>query len=188
MPRLHVIICSTRPTRKGPAVANWFFELAKKHGKFDVELVDLKEVNLPVFDEPEHPRFGKYVHEHTKRWSAKVSEADAFAFVTPEYNYGSPPSLVNALNYLFKEWHYKPAAFVSYGGLSGGTRSVQMTKSILTTLKVMPLPDALNFPFFAKELDEATGVFKPPEKYEGNVAPVLDELLRWTNALKTLRT
>lgn len=186
MLKLHVIVVSTRPGRKGIAVAQWFHESAKKHGKFDVQLVDLKEVNLPMFDEPEHPRLQKYVNEHTKKWSATVSSADGFVFVTPEYNYGSPPSLVNALNYLYKEWGYKPAAFVSYGGLSGGTRSVQMTKGILTTLKVMPLPDAVNIPFFAQQLDES-GAFKATDKNEHAVKPMLDELLRWAEALKPMR-
>src|SRR5687767_4262370 len=102
MPKLHVIVCSTRPGRKGLAVAQWFFEHAKRHGGFDLALIDLKDVNLPVFDEPEHPRLGKYVNDHTKKWSATVDAADAFVFVTPEYNYGTPPSLLNALTYLAK--------------------------------------------------------------------------------------
>src|SRR6185295_5597150 len=93
---------------------------ATKHGKLDAELVDLRDYALPLFDEPKHPRFGQYEHEHTKRWSAKVKEADAFVFVTAEYNYGMPPSLLNALTYLSAEWAYKAAAFVSYGGVSGG--------------------------------------------------------------------
>src|SRR5262245_20375897 len=119
MLNLHVVIVSTRPGRGGPAVARWFVEQASSHGAFQMKLVDLAEVNLPLLDEPSHPRLRDYKHEHTKKWSATVAEADAFVFVTPEYNYSAPASLINALDYLFHEWAYKPAGFVSYGGVSG---------------------------------------------------------------------
>src|ERR1044072_4349009 len=122
-PRLHTVICSTRPTRVGPSVATWFHEFAVQHGQFDAALVDLAEFDLPVFNEPEHPRLQKYQHEYTKKWSASVKAADAFVFVTPEYNYGPPPSLLNALDYLFWEWQYKAVGLVGYGGISGGGRS-----------------------------------------------------------------
>src|SRR5207344_3406118 len=118
------------------AVAAWFEQQATSHGRFDIEVVDLAAVNLPMMNEPEHPRLRKYQHPHTKSWSETISRADAFVFVTPEYNYGTPPSLVNALDYLVHEWAYKPVAFVSYGGVSAGTRSVQMTKQIVTALKM----------------------------------------------------
>src|SRR3954465_5177489 len=140
---LHTIVCSTRPGRVGLSVARWFHEIATQHGGFDAKLVDLAEFNLPVYDEPKHPSLQQYEHEHTKRWSASVSAADAFVFVTPEYNYGPPPSVLNALDYVYKEWNYKPAAFVSYGGVSGGLRAVQGTKQTLTTLKMVPLVEAV---------------------------------------------
>src|SRR5262252_568447 len=186
MPRLQIFIVSTRPGRKGEAVARWVDERAREHAKFEVEVVDLKEVNLPLLDEPEHPRLRKYQHDHTKAWSARVSRADAFVFVTPEYNYCSPPSLVNALDYLVHEWAYKPVGFVSYGGVSGGTRSVQMTKLLVTGLKMMPMAEAVSLPFFMRSFT-ADGVFAPEETHSQAAKTMLDELLRWTNALKTLR-
>ena len=128
MLRLNVIIASTRPGRVGSTVGTWFYELARHHGNFDVRWVDLVDFNLPVFDEPYHPRQQNYQHEHTKRWAASVDEADAYVFVVPEYNFGPTPALLNALNYVYHEWNYKPAAFVSYGGISGGMRSVEATK------------------------------------------------------------
>jgi NAD(P)H-dependent FMN reductase len=151
-----------------------------------VELVDLAEVNLPLMDEPAHPRLQLYEHAHTRAWSARVAAADAFVFVTPEYNYGVPPSLVNALDYLVQEWAYKPCAFVSYGGVSGGTRSVQMAKQIVTTLKMMPMQEAVAIPFFAQYIDEQ-GLFVPPESHEHAAEVMLKELHRWTAALKPLR-
>jgi len=186
MPKLHILIASTRPGRVGPAVASWFHNYAVQHGKFDVELVDLADFHLPVYDEPIHPMRQQYEHEHTMRWSASVDAADAFVFVTPEYNFGTPPSLVNALDFLYREWNYKPVAFVSYGGVSGGIRSVQMTKQIVTTLKMVPIVEAVPIPFVAQYLDD-TGVFTAIEAHEKSATVLLDELLRWAEALKTLR-
>src|SRR5208283_3531862 len=107
MLNLQVIVASTRLERKGPLVAAWFLDRARAHGKFDIELVDLAALNLPVFDEPKHPRLQDYAHEHTKTWSKTVARADAFVFVTPEYDFSAPASLVNALQYLLVEWAYK---------------------------------------------------------------------------------
>jgi NAD(P)H-dependent FMN reductase len=185
MPKLLVIIVSTRPQRTGVPVAHWFFEQACKHAKFDAELVDLKEVNLPLLDEPKHPKFRQYEHEHTKAWSAQIGGADAFVFVIPEYNYGAPAPLVNALDYLFSEWAYKPAAFVSYGGVSGGTRSVQMAKLIMTTLKIVPIPESVTIPYVVNAIE--AGRFKGGDAFEQAATSVLDELLRWSNALRVLR-
>lgn len=185
MRKVGIVIASTRPGRAGLPIARWFFEKARAHGKLDVELVDLAEWKLPLIDEPKHPRFRDYQHEHTRKWSAAVAAFDAFVFVTPEYNYGAPPALINALDYLLHEWSYKPAGFVSYGGVSGGTRSVQMTKGVLTTLKIMPVPEAVTIPFFSQLME--AGVFKGNEPLEKAVTVMLDELLRWADALASLR-
>ena len=186
MPRLHVILCSTRPGRVGAPVARWFTDLAVAHGTFETTLVDLAEVGLPIFDEPRHPRLQKYEHEHTKRWSAIVAAADAFVFVTPEYNFSPPPSLLNALDFLYVEWNHKPVAFVSYGGISGGLRSVQMQKLTVTTLKMVPLAEAVAIPHVAKQIEG--GAFMPSEQNIKSAGAMLDELLRYTNALMVLRS
>jgi NAD(P)H-dependent FMN reductase len=185
---LHVVIASTRPGRQGAAVGAWALAQAQAHGTFDVELVDLADVGLPLLDEPKHPRFAQYEHEHTKRWSATVNRADAFLFVMPEYDYGPPASLINALQYLQKEWAYKPVAFVSYGGVSGGTRGVQMAKLTVTSLKMMPLFESVSIPFFTQFIDTESGAFDPGDVQVKAATVMLDELHRWTRALKTLRT
>jgi NAD(P)H-dependent FMN reductase len=187
MLKLQVIVVSTREGRRGTYVADWFLERARKHGKFDVERVDLAEIGLPLFDEPNHPRLRKYEHEHTRAWSTQVSRADAYVFVTPEYNYSAPPSLLNALDYLVHEWAYKPAGFVSYGGVSAGLRSVQMAKQTVTALKMMPMVEAVSIPFFQQHIDEETGVFDPGEVQAKAAEVMLDEMLRWAEALRTLR-
>ncbi len=124
--KLQIIIASTRPGRVGPSVAKWFDDFAKKHAGFEVELVDLADFALPIYDEPAHPRLQQYEHAHTKRWSAKVQAADAYVFVSPEYNFGPPPALLNAMNYLYNELNYNPCGFVSYGCLSGVMRALKM--------------------------------------------------------------
>lgn len=184
-PNLHILIASTRPGRVGPAIGRCVVDVANKHDGFHVEVVDLADFDLPLFDEPNHPRSGQYIHGHTLRWSASVTQADAFVFVTPEYNYGAPPSLINALNYLYNEWFYKPVAFVSYGGVSAGTRSVQMIKQIVTTLKMMPIPEAVSIPFFPRLLRDGQFVLEPES--ETAAIAMLDELRRWADALSGLR-
>lgn len=184
---LQVIICSTREGRLGGHVGTWAAEQAIKHGKFDVETIDLAEVNLPLFDEPKHPRFKDYKHDHTKAWSAIIDRADAYVFVTPEYDFSPPASLVNALQFLLNEWAYKAAAIVSYGGVSAGTRGAQVTRSLLTALKVMPMFEAVNIPFFAQYLNKETGVFDPGDVQAKAAVAMLDELFKWSTALKTMR-
>jgi NAD(P)H-dependent FMN reductase len=187
MHKLQIIVASTRDGRSGPRIGEWFYRQALAHGKFDVELVDLADVDLPLFDEPRHPRFAQYEHSHTKAWSEIVDRADAYVFVTPEYDYAPPASLVNALQFLVREWAYKAAGFVSYGGVSAGTRGVQITKQILTTLKVVPMFEAVAIPFFAQHVDKTTGVFDPGPTQAQAATVMLDELLKWTEALQTLR-
>jgi NAD(P)H-dependent FMN reductase len=185
--KLHVIALSTRPGRVGISVARWFHEFAAAHGGFEAELVDLADFNLPIYDEPRHPRFQQYEHEHTKAWAASVAAADAYAFVTPEYNYSPPPSFVNAVDYVLLEWGYKPAGLVSYGGVSGGLRAAQAEKLLLTAVKVMPIPEGVMIPMAAKQLDEEKR-FKSNELIDISAKAMLDELVRWAEALKVMRT
>jgi len=186
--KLLVIVASTRQGRAGRAVAEWALEQARAHAKFDPELVDLAEVNLPLFDEPAHPRLRQYQHDHTRRWSAIVDRADAFLVVTPEYDHGPPAAIVNALQYLVHEWACKAMGFVTYGGVSAGTRAQSAIKQTAVTLKMMPMVEAVNVPFFAQYIDDTTGTFDPGEVQAKSAQVMLDELLRWTGALATLRT
>jgi NAD(P)H-dependent FMN reductase len=184
-PVLQVVVGSTRPGRVGIKVAEWIYPKAAAHGGFDVELVDLAAVALPIFDEPRHPRFGQYEHQHTKDWSATVSRADAFVFVVPEYNYGYNAATKNAIDFLHVEWGYKPVGFVSYGGVAAGTRAVQMLKQVMTTLRMSPIFEAVNIPFVQQFLDADR--FVPNDVLESAASAMLDELLRWTDALRPLR-
>ncbi|HET7061508.1 MAG TPA: NAD(P)H-dependent oxidoreductase [Nitrosospira sp.] len=184
--KLHTVICSTRPSRIGPRIAVWFHELAVLHGQFHASLVDLADFDLPVYDEPEHPVRQNYRNEHTKRWAAAVNSADAYVFVTPEYNYSPPPALLNALDYVYKEWNYKPAGIVSYGGISGGVRAAQMEKLTLTTLKIMPVLESVVIQNVSSYFDDQEN-FLPEDKHKSAGSALLNELHKWALALKTMR-
>jgi len=185
MPKLTVILASVREGRAGEAIARWFVERAKAHGTFDVQLVDLKDVNLPLLSEAQHPRLRKYEQETTRAWAATIGASDAFVFVTPEYNFNMPPSLVNALDHLYHEWSYKACSLVSYGGPSGGVRSAQQARQMATAFKMVAIVEAVAIPFFSQLMEG--GVFKGAEVHDKAVPVMLDELLKWTEALKTLR-
>ena len=186
MYNLKIIVASTRPGRKGPAVAAWIYEALKSNPAFSTELLDLAVINLPFLDEPEHPRLQKYQHQHTKDWSAKIDSGDAFLIVTPEYNFGYPAAIKNALDFLYNEWCYKPVAFVSYGGIAAGTRCTQMLKQVVTAQKMMPVTEAVNIPFFTTHIN-AEGVFVPTETITKSANVMIGELTRWTEALKPMR-
>jgi NAD(P)H-dependent FMN reductase len=186
MPTLHVIIASTRPGRIGLPVARWFTDWAVKHGGFEVNVVDLAEWNLPLMDEPNHPRLRRYEHQHTKEWSNTIDAGDAFVIVMPEYNHGFTAPLKNALDYLHGEWAYKPVGLVSYGGVSGGMRAAQMIKPVLTALKMTPMLEGVPIPFAMRLLND-DGEVQADEALENTATVMLDELLRWTEALAPLR-
>jgi len=185
MPRLLIIIASTRPGRVGLPVGQWFDARARAHGAFEVDLVDLLELDLPFLDEPNHPRLRRYTREHTKDWSARVQAADAFAFVMPEYNHGFTAPLKNAVDFLHEEWRYKPVGLVSYGGVSAGTRAVQMLKPVLVALRMTPVFEAVSIPFVAQFIVD--GVLEPNETMDQAADAMLDELARVAVALRPLR-
>jgi NAD(P)H-dependent FMN reductase len=185
-PVLQIIIASTRPGRVGLPVAQWFEAHARAHGGFEVQVTDLLELGLPFMDEPNHPRLKRYTKQHTIDWSARVAGADAFAFVTPEYNHSMPAALKNAIDFLHVEWAYKPLGLVSYGGVSAGTRSASTIKNAVGALKMYPVAEAISIPFVAQFIDDE-GELQPNETMEQAATLMLDELLRVSGALSVLR-
>jgi NAD(P)H-dependent FMN reductase len=186
MPHLNIIIGSTRPGRAGLPIADWFAGRARSHGGFDVHVADLAELDLPLLNEPNHPRMRQYIHRHTKNWSSVVDGADAFVIVTPEYNYGYPAALKNAIDYLHAEWADKPVGFVSYGGVSAGTRAVQQLKQVVTTLKMLPVTEAVSIPFHPQCIGEDGRVHANAIMEQAGDA-MLNELVRVERALRPLR-
>lgn len=185
MLKVMIIHASTRKVRQGIGVSHWITESAVKFPGFDVEFIDLKELNLPFMDEPNHPVLGKYTMEHTIEWSKKVSAAEAFIIVTAEYNYGIPAPLKNAIDYLSKEWKYKPVGFVGYGGIAGGTRSIQQLKQVTSALRMFPF-DGIFLPFYTSQLDES-GKFIPTERNERAAQGLFKELNHLGHGMRNLR-
>ncbi|HEX6872620.1 MAG TPA: NAD(P)H-dependent oxidoreductase [Micromonosporaceae bacterium] len=185
MPRLTVIVASTRPGRSGRQIADWFTATAARQGDFEITLADLAEIKLPFLDEPHHPSEGRYVHDHTRRWSAVVDASDAFVFVMPEYNAGFNAPLKNAIDFLYHEWRYKPVGFVSYGTTASGHRAVQMIKQVVMILRMTPVADAVSIPL--KQYVDQDGKLVPAAAMEEAAVKMLGELRRFADAFAGLR-
>jgi len=183
--RLMIVVASIREGRIGLPIAEWVREKAEADGRFEIDWADLKEIDLPLMTEPNHPKLGQYTHEHTKRWSARVDACDAFIFVQPEYNYSFAPSLKNALDYLHREWKRKPVGTVSYGGISGGTRGTTAIRPTELVLGLAPTTVNVELAWAAKQIDG--GRFVPRDSNNDLLAAMLDEIVDLDGALRPLR-
>jgi NAD(P)H-dependent FMN reductase len=184
MLKIGIITGSTRPNRKSAEVASWVLEAARKRSDAEYELVDIKDFELPLLDEPMPPSMGNYQQPHTRRWAAKVASLDAFVFVTPEYNHGIPAALKNAIDFLFAEWHHKAAGFVSYGG-AGGARAVEQLRLVLAEVHVATVRAQVLLSMWTDFENFTT--FKPATNHEKSVGAMLDQVIAWGGALKQLR-
>jgi NAD(P)H-dependent FMN reductase len=186
MPKLLIIIGSTRPGRVGLPVATWFSKLAVTDGRFDVQLVDLAELALPFLDEPDHPALRNYTTPHALEWSSIVDSADAVVLVTAEYNFGYPAPLKNALDYLCHEWRHKPLGFVSYGGVAAGTRAVQQLQQVTSALQMVTVRTSVHIPFVHSVLD-ANGELVANAQMDAAAASMFAELEALNTALAPAR-
>ncbi|NQX13851.1 NAD(P)H-dependent oxidoreductase [Microbacteriaceae bacterium VKM Ac-2855] len=184
MTKIAIILGSTRPGRNGAAVAAWVEEIASRRDDASFELVDLVDFPLPHLDEPGPAAYGVYQNEHTKAWSAKISEFDGFVFVTPEYNHSTSGVLKNALDFLYTEWNNKAAAFVSYGGV-GGARAVEHLRLIASELQLATVRAQVAISL-ATEFENYS-VFAPHDYLVPQVDTMLDQLVLWSKALEAVR-
>lgn len=184
MLKIAIIIGSTRPGRRAEVVARWTHTLASQRTDATFELVDLKDFNLPLLDEAAPASRGQYEHEHTKVWAAKIREFDGFVFVTPEYNHSTSGALKNAIDFLAAEWVNKAAGFVSYGS-SGGTRAVEHLRLIMGELQIADVRAQVSLSIFTDW--ENFTVFTPSAVHERSMTAMLNQLVAWSTALKTLR-
>lgn len=168
-----IIVASTRQARNGKKIADWVKHVADKHDGVHFKLVDLAEVDLPLFDEPNPPMMGAYTHAHTKAWAKQVADLDGFILVTPEYNHGYPASLKNAIDYLYAEWANKPVGFVGYG-VAGGTRAIEQLIPVTVQLNMIPLGGQVNLHIFS-QMDQ-DGNFLPTESDEEAVSNLLSSV------------
>jgi NAD(P)H-dependent FMN reductase len=184
MLKIGIITGSTRPNRKSPDVARWVLDLATARADAEYELVDIKDFELPLLDEPAPPSMGNYKQPHTQRWAAKIASLDAFVFVSPEYNHGITGALKNAIDFLFAEWNHKAAGFVSYGS-AGGARAVEQLRLVLAEVHVATVRAQVLLSL-ATDFEKYT-TFKPDPRHEKAVATLLDQVIAWGGALKPLR-
>jgi len=184
MLRIGIVVGSTRPGRRAPDVANWVLELAKKRGDATYEVIDIADFDLPVFDEPMPPSLGKYQHGHTKRWAETIASYDGFVFITAEYNHSITGALKNAIDFIYAEWNDKAAGFVSYGS-TGGARAVEHLRGIMAEVQIADVRGHVSLSLFTDFENFTT--FKPAPAHEGPLNSMLDQLLAWSGAMKTVR-
>jgi NAD(P)H-dependent FMN reductase len=184
MLNIGIIVGSTRPNRKADAVARWVHEIAAKRGDAHYEVIDIRDFNLPLLDEPQPPSLGQYSQPHTKRWAAKIAEQDAFVFVTPEYNHATSGALKNAIDFLFAEWNNKAAGFVGYGS-AGGVRAIENLRLVMGEVKIADVRQSVQLSL-ATDFEQYTR-FKPAPFHEKSVHAMLDEVMAWGEALKGAR-
>ena len=184
MPKIAIILGSTRPGRNGEAVAKWVLDIAKQRSDAEFELVDIADYKLPHLDEAIPPSAGQYTQPHTLAWAEKIAEFDGFVFVTPEYNHSTSGALKNAIDFLFAEWNNKAAGFVSYGAV-GGARAVEHLRLVMGELKVADVRNQVTLSLITdfKNYSE----FAPADFHVAEVGVMLDQVVSWSNALATVR-
>ena len=187
-PKIGVIVTSTRPTRFGIKPARWIAELAQQSGHFDVELVDLADYPLPLFDAPASDFWMPTPNETAAKWQAKLNEFDGYIFVVAEYNRSITGALKNAIDWAYKPFMKKAAAFVAYGSV-GGARAVEHLRNILVELQAVPVRHAVHIggsDFLPIMMGQKTW-----EETAPNFVPFTGEMLEnlawWTNATKAAR-
>lgn len=184
MVRLAIILGSTRPQRNGEQVGKWFHDIAKQRKDAEVEYIDLRDVNLPFLDEAVPPSLGQYSHDHTKQWAQRIASFDGFVLISPEYNHGTSAVLKNALDFVYAEWNNKAVGFVSYGS-AGGARAVEQLRLICAELQMASVRNQVMLSLFTDF--ENMSKFKPAGHQEQSANNLLDQLVSWSKAMKTVR-
>ncbi len=187
MTKIQIITGSTRPGRLNKQVADWVYEVAQQRTDIEVELVDIADYNLPLLDEPAPPATGQKTKDHTKRWAAKISEADGYVFVTPEYNHAPSAALKNAIDFVNHEWNNKAVAFVSYGWPASGLRAVEQLRQIVAEVQLADINKHVAFAV-GQDFKDDFQTLNANDKHVQDAQAMLDQLAAWAGALKTIRT
>ena len=187
MTHIQVILGSTRPGRFGDKVAGWFMQHATMHPDLSAELVDLADWPLPFFNSPVPPAMQESQDTWAMAWADKVSAADAYVLVTPEYNHGYPAVLKNALDHVVRPWRHKAVGFVGYGGPGAGIRAVEQLRQVVVELEMIPLRQQVAIPNIYSAFDSA-GTLKDSAGPDRQAAAVLDELALWSRSLNGMRS
>lgn len=162
--KLAIVLGSTREGRTSDRLAKWVADTAAGRPGVEAEIIDLKDYPMPFFDEPKSPRYNpeRQINEVAQKWLAKVNAADAYIFVTPEYNHSIPGVLKNALDYITWEMVKKPATVVSHGTV-GGARATMQLKEILSESRTAVIPAQLAVAGMSEKIDEH-GVLSDEQK------------------------
>lgn len=189
MIRIGVIVGSTRPNRRSPLVASWVEQHAARHEGVEVEVLDLHDFALSMYDEPEPAAVGTVQGDRARVWAAEVDRFDAFVIVVPEYNHSYPAVIKNAIDLVFHEWNDKAVGFVSYG-LHGGVRAVEHLRSVVSEVKLASVRTSVVLSLFhdftLTDMIEP-GDFTPGAHQDQTLERLLDELVSWGGALRTVR-
>ena len=186
MSKIAIITGSTRDNRVNLQVAEYLLNFAQTNfPDHQFEIVDIKEYDLPTFNEAMPPGFTtERNHPNVKRFSQKISESDGFIFVTPEYNRATSSSLKNAIDSLYHEWNHKPAGIASYGGQLGASAATSL-RSILANLKVATVASQATFSIMTDF--ENMAAFKPAEYHAGSIKGLFEDILLWSKAFESIR-
>lgn len=174
--KIQLIIGSTRENRVGAQVAEWVATHARAHDGIELEIIDLKEVNLPFFNAGTPPLYAPDPSEAGVAWAKKIKEGDGFIFATPEYNRGIPAVLKNAIDFLVAEWNEKPALVVSYGYIDGGQSASKHLHDVLSWLKVATTESTVSLKL-TQEMMGTAGI-KDTEQAFADYEVVIDEALK----------
>ncbi|MFI1379646.1 NADPH-dependent FMN reductase [Embleya sp. NPDC020886] len=185
--KLAIIIGSVREGRFGPVVASWVAAQADAHGGFDVDIVDLADIDIPLSLPAASPKVTGDDYPRPAGMAALTSalaDADAFVLVTPEYNHSYPASLKAAIDWHFTQWTAKPVAFVSYGGAAGGRHAVLHLENVLSELHAVTIRDGLAFPDYFTAWQDGSPT--DPEA-AGYAKALFEQLAWWAGALRSAR-
>ncbi|MEK7106710.1 MAG: NAD(P)H-dependent oxidoreductase [Patescibacteria group bacterium] len=187
--KVKIILGSTRPNRFSEHAGRWILENAKKIAGVEAEILDLRDYEMPFFNETVSPSYKQapYKNEAVERWTRKIAEADGFIIITPEYNHGPVAVLKNALDYIFKEWNNKPVGFIAYGSV-GGARAVEQLRLIAIELQMAPVRNAVHISAPWELVDEKNNLKSGAlDSYKSAAEELLNQLVWWTKALKVAR-
>jgi NAD(P)H-dependent FMN reductase len=188
---ISVIVGSVRQGRFAEKPARWILDHLKKREGVDARLLDLKDYPMPFFDEPIPPSMpGRppYEHEVVKRWTQAIAASDGFIIVTPEYNHGPSAVLKNAFDWVYPEWNRKAVTFVGYGSV-GGARAIEQLREVAVEMQLAPIRSAVHVPASALFAHfQGQDVTTHLAEQDANANQTIDDLLWWTNVLKTARS
>jgi len=188
--KVQIILGSTRPNRMSALVAPWLLSVVQQYKEFEVEVIDLIDWPMPLYDQAATPSSvvdGNYGNEMVRNFAHKIAQADAYIIIAPEYNHGYSAVLKNAFDSLYAEWNNKPVAYVAYGSV-GGARAVEQLRQVAIELQMAPIRQAVHIqaPW---SMREESGALKEGalDGYTQAAQRMLEQLAWWASALRSAR-